>query len=91
VAHELEDQLAVVNQQPVLRQPAGVTTLGHEGAGEEMRKRVRKNGLEKARRDCERDYLERISRLFKIPQYRKWTRKDLLSFGETIFLIDGRN
>jgi hypothetical protein len=80
-----------VNQQPALRQPAGVTGLGQNTGGEEMRKRVRKNGLEKARRDCERDNLERISRLFKIPQYREWTKKDLLSFCETIFLIDGRN
>ena len=50
----------------------------------------KKNMSEKARRDLERYHLERISALFRV--YRQpWAKKEVLSFGEAIFLIDGGN
>ena len=56
-------------------------------AGMQMGKHVKKNGSEKARRDWERYYLERISRLFRAPRH-LWSKKDVLSLGEIISLID---
>jgi len=56
------------------------------GGGTE--KKVKKNRSEKERRDGERHHMKRISRLFKAPQ-QPWSKKDVLSLGKTIFLIDG--
>jgi len=61
-----------------------------EGAGDQTGRRAKKNESEKARRVSERHHLERISRFFKAPR-QLWSKRDLLSLGESIFLIDGRN
>ena len=56
---------------------------------EQDQQRARKNGIEKTRRNEEREHLERLSRLFKVIPRQEWSRQDLLGFGETVFLIDG--
>lgn len=84
--------MAAVNPNPALRQSGGVSRNGQkmEMEGDQAGKRAKKNESEKARRVSERDHLERISRLFKAPR-QLWSKRDLLSLGESIFLIDGRN
>jgi len=81
-----------MNQDLALRQSGGASRNGQkmEMEGEQAGKRTKKNGSEKARRGSERHHLERISRLFKAPQ-QLWSKKDVLSLGESMFLIDGRN
>ena len=81
-------KLAVVNQQPTLRQSAGSSKPGRETGREKKEKSVKKNGKEKGRRDTERHHLERISRLFRATGQR-WSKKDVLSLGKKNFLIDG--
>ena len=90
VADELEAKLAAVNQQPALRRPPGTSQPGRVMCGERMGKYARKNGTEKERRDWERHHLERISRLFKATR-QLWSKKEVLSLGKIIFLIDGHN
>ena len=81
-----------MNQRPALRQSANTSKPGQRMDVKGKERQVKKNKSEKARRDCERHYLDRISRLFKAPQQQpQWAKKDVLSLGETIFLIDGRN
>jgi len=50
--------------------------------------RAKKSKLEALRRDTERFHLERVCLLFSAPQ-NGWTKKEALSLGELIFLIDG--
>ena len=57
---------------------------------EEDEWRVRKNGIEQARRDKERKQIQRASYFFKaMPGQRPRSRRDLLGLGETVFPIDG--
>ena len=83
VADELERKLAVVNQGSGLRRSAGAS---RRRTGDEQN--TKKNGTEKARRDLERHHLERVSCLFRVSR-EQWSKKDVLSLGEMIFLIDG--
>ena len=75
-----------MNFDPALRyaQSAAKPGLGR------TERHAKKNGSEKARRDLERYNLERISSFFRTPR-QQWSKKDVLSFGEQIFLIDGGN
>jgi len=52
--------------------------------------RANKSKSEAARRDAERCQLERMCLLFKAPT-NGWTRREVLSLGKIIFLIDGRD
>ena len=79
-----------MNQQPALRKAPGTSKLGQRTGGGRTEKVAKKNESEKVRRDGERHHLERISRLFKAPQ-QAWSKKDVLSLGKLIFLIDGRD
>ena len=79
-----------MNQQPVLRRSAGTSKPAQKAGGGRSEKEVKKNDSEKVKRDGERRHLERISRLFKAPR-QPWSKKDVLSLGKTIFLIDGRD
>ena len=49
---------------------------------------IKKSWSEKARRDLEWGHIERISGLFRMVR-QQWSKKDVLSLGEQIFLIDG--
>ena len=75
-----------MNYGPALRYAQGTTK---PGLGERTERLIKKNWSEKSRRDLERNHLERISCLFRTPG--QWTKKDILSFSEQIFLIDGGN
>lgn len=79
-----------VNQQLALRRSANAPKLRQKVGGERKEKDWKKNGTEKARRDLEWQHLERVSRLFRLSR-EQWSKKDVLSFGEMIFLIDGRD
>ena len=61
------------------------------GANDERAgKNVKKNEAEKERRSGERYHIARMSRLFRVPVSRQpWSKKDVLSLGKIIFLIDG--
>ena len=75
-----------VNQQPALRQLTGRSKPAQR-TGNEQEKKVKKGRFEKGRRDREWYNLERISRLFKAPR-QLWSKKEVLSLGEILFLID---
>lgn len=67
---------------------------GEQGKGEaeegKSEKRAKKSKAERAKRDEERVHLERMCSLFKAPR-KGWTKREVLSLGEKIFLIDGRD
>ena len=88
----LEAKLAVVNEDPALRQP-WKTPRSHVGKGarlEQTEERVGRNQHERAKREAERSRLERMSRLFRVANPKKtWTRVSVLSFGKVISLVAG--
>jgi hypothetical protein len=92
VAGKLEARLVAVNQQPALREPSGGPearrgAVDESNLTEEKRKR---NESEKERRGDGRHHVERISRLFR-ESSKPWSRREVLSLGETIFRVDGWN
>ena len=85
-----------VNQEPALRrtavapEPRQRTGELGEGLAEKGKSegRARKSKTERARRDVERHHMERICSLFRA-HGKGWMKKEVLSLGEIIFLIDG--
>ena len=86
-----------VNQLPALRRMAATSKPKQrkagkraEGQGEKRTTegRAKKSEAEILRRGGERQHLERMCSLFKAPE-KGWTKKQALSLGEIIFLIDG--
>ena len=75
----------MINHESALRYAQSMT---RPGLGERTKRLVKKSWSEKARRDLEWYHLERISGLFRTPR-QQWTKKEVLNFGEQIFLIDG--
>ena len=90
VANELEARLVAVNPQSALRRATNVPEAGKKVNGLQSEKRKKRSGLEKERRDNGRFQVERISRLFRASGH-NWAKKDVLSFGELIFRVHGRD
>ena len=89
VADELEARLEAVNEQPALRRAndaGGAWRVLKEDQTEKQRGR---SEYEKVRRGGWRRHVERISRLFRASGESRWTRRDVLSLGETLFRING--
>ena len=85
---ELESRLAAINHRPMLRLPIGGPQPG-EKVAVRAESLAKKGEMEKAKRDEERDQLERMSCLFRTKPQQVWSRKGVLSLGEKNFLIDG--
>lgn len=92
VADVLEARLVAVNQHLALRRMSIDPQPGRGAHLEQTEGRVKKNQREMMKRNVERYHLERISYLFKVadPQH-TWTRVDVLSFGESISIVEGFN
>jgi len=90
VADVLEAKLVAIKQRPALRKPSEKPRTGKGARLEQTEVRVEKNRREKAKRDSERDHLERIGSMFKVVGSKHtWTRVDILIFGKMASLIDG--
>ena len=78
-----------MNQQPVLLQSTGGPRPGKKTNDKQSEKQAKKRRLEKERRDRECNHLARISRLFHKAPRQHWSKKEVLSLGEMVFLIGG--